>query len=110
MATPVNPYKDLAHLEIMSVEDMVMKDAPSCASLESTASGSGAVDPPLGSEGMKGSGSNKEKEEEMVDFEDHDFTVPPSFSREISKETLHIDNQPFVFWATLKIPLPKKPW
>jgi len=108
MATLVNPYQDLAQLETSLMEDVAMKDTHSQTRSESTTSGSGTVDPPLGSsKEVQGSGSNKERDKNIVNFKDPEFMLPPSFSREISAETLHNDKRPFIFWATLKIPLPE---
>jgi len=44
--------------------------------------------------------------EEMMDFVDDNFQLPPSFSWLISEETLHNDQYPFVLWAMLNISLP----
>jgi len=101
MTTPVNPYKDLAHLETTSVEDVAMKDTLSQTGLENKTGSSSAVDPPSSkSEEVQGSALEEEREEDMVNFEDSNLTLPPSFSQEILEETLWDDKQPFVFWAT----------
>jgi len=94
----------------MSLEDVAMKDTLSQTRSESATSDSGAINAPPGN-GDEGhdSGSNEEQEEDMVDFEDPEFTLPPSFNQEISEETLCDDECPFVLWATLKISLSEKP-
>jgi len=51
---------------------------------------------------------NRMAEEEIV-FEDTPFQIPPSFSRMINEETLRDDDRPYVFWALLRLPIPKDP-
>jgi len=46
--------------------------------------------------------------EEEITFEE-DFVIPPSFNHLINKETLHDDNHPYVFWASLCLPIPPNP-
>jgi len=45
----------------------------------------------------------------MLDFENEDFTIPPSFSHKLLEESLKDDEHLFVLWATLKIPMPENP-
>jgi len=42
-------------------------------------------------------------------FDEHPFQIPPSFSRPITKETLCDVDHPYVFWASLRLPIPKDP-
>jgi len=51
---------------------------------------------------------NHRPEEEVL-FEDTPFQIPPSFSRTINEETLRDDERPYVFWASLRLPIPKDP-
>jgi len=44
--------------------------------------------------------------EEVINFKE-DFQIPPSFSHLINKETLCDDNHPYIFWASLWMPIPK---
>jgi len=46
-------------------------------------------------------------EEEEIDFEENPFQIPPSFNQSIMEETLHNDDQLYVFWASLHLPIPK---
>jgi len=46
--------------------------------------------------------------EEEIAFEE-DFVIPPSFNRLINKETLRDDDHPYVFWASLCLPIPPNP-
>jgi len=71
----------------------------------STTGGSRAVDPPAEQE--QGSPAKSSKSEE-IDFENEDFTIPPSFGQELTKESLKDDDH-IVLWDNLKIPLPEKP-
>jgi len=50
--------------------------------------------------------SNNEGE---VDFDDQLFQIPPSFGWLITEETLHDDKCPYMFWASLHLPVPKDP-
>jgi len=84
-------------------EDAAMNDTSQGGSASATGS-SGVVDPPAAST----QDSDKHIEEE-IDHENEDFVVPPSFGRELSEESLKTDAIPYVLWANLKIPAPKKP-
>jgi len=44
--------------------------------------------------------------EEEINFEE-DFQIPPSFGRPINKEMLCDNDHPYVFWASLRMPIPK---
>jgi len=46
--------------------------------------------------------------EEEITFEE-DFVIPPSFNRPINEETLCDDDHPYVFWASLRLPIPLNP-
>jgi len=75
----INPY---ASAKANPDDDAAMNDTSQGSSASATGS-SGAVDPPAD----RSQESNKPIEEE-VDFENKDFTVPPSFARELSEESL----------------------
>jgi len=105
MTTLFNPYKQLVHGETQE-EDATMNNTLQ-AGLMSTTGGSGTVDPPM--EREQGSPTKSSNADEMVDFENKDFMVPPSFSHELSEESLKDDDHPFVLWANLKIPLLENP-
>ncbi len=92
-----NPYVGNANAD----EDAAMNKASQGGSASTTGS-SGAVDPPANQE-------QQESHDEEVDFESDDFAVPPSFGRELSEESLKTDANPYVLWATLKIPAPANP-
>jgi len=47
------------------------------------------------------------EEDEMVNFKNQDFNVPPSFGWDLLEDTLKDDKQPYVLWAMLKIPMPE---
>jgi len=87
-----NPYIGNANVD----EDAAMNEA-SQGGLASATGSSGAVDPPANQE-------QQASNDDEVDFESDDFTVPPSFSWELSEESLKTDANPHVLWATLKIP------
>jgi len=40
---------------------------------------------------------------------EEDEPLPPSFHRTITEEQLRDDDRPYVFWASLRIPIPKNP-
>ncbi len=42
-------------------------------------------------------------------FEDNTFQIPPSFGRPITEETLRDKDHPYVFWASLRMPIPPNP-
>jgi len=44
---------------------------------------------------------------EEIEFEENLFQIPPSFNRSINKETLHDDDHPYMFWASLCLPILK---
>ena len=46
-------------------------------------------------------------EEEEIDSEENPFQIPPLINQPINKETLHDSNHPYIFWASLKLPIPK---
>jgi len=52
---------------------------------------------------------DRRAEEEEIDFEESQFQIPPSFSRPITEETLRDSDHPYVFWASLRLPIPKNP-
>jgi len=61
--------------------------------------------------GLEGSDALADKayhEDEEINFES-DFQIPPSFSRPIMEETLHDATHPYVFWASLRFPIPQDP-
>jgi len=82
-----------------------MKDASQGGSASGTGS-SGAVNPPT--EKDKGLPEKSSKANE-IDFENEDFTIPPSFGQDLSEESLKDNEHPFVLLANLKIPLPENP-
>jgi len=49
--------------------------------------------------------------EEEINFKEEEspFQIPPSFSRSITEETLRDNDGPYVFWASLRLPIPEKP-
>jgi len=47
--------------------------------------------------------------EEEIDFEENPFQIPPSFNQSINEETLRDDDHPYVFWASLRLPILKDP-
>jgi len=48
-------------------------------------------------------------EEEEIDFEENPFQIPPSFNQLINEEMLWDNDHPYVFWASLKLLIPKDP-
>jgi len=42
-------------------------------------------------------------------FEDTPFQIPPSFGRPITEETLRDADHPYVFWASVRLPIPPTP-
>jgi len=42
-------------------------------------------------------------------FDENPFQIPPSFGWPITKETLCNADHPYVFWASLRLPIPKDP-
>jgi len=96
----INPY---ASANANPDDDAAMNNASQGGSASATGS-SGAVDPPADQDQEQ----NKTIDEE-VDFENKDFTVPPSFGCELLEESLKNDAHPYILWATLKILAPEKP-
>jgi len=45
----------------------------------------------------------------IFDHSESHFLIPPSFNRPITEETLRDDDHPYVFWANLRLPVPKTP-
>jgi len=54
-------------------------------------------------------GKQHDDEEEEINFKESQFQIPPSFSQSITEETLHDDNWPYVFWASLSLLILKDP-
>jgi len=52
-------------------------------------------------------GKTNNAEEEEIEFEENHFHIPPLFNQPITEETLQDDNHPYVFWASLCLPIPK---
>ncbi len=108
MSAPKNPYAKLMTIATGKEEDnILMHDSSPTSSKDS------------GFEGMCTTGedahNDKEQEkattpldEEEIDFEDNPFQIPPSFDWPITEETLCDDDQPYIVWASLCLPIPKE--
>jgi len=44
-----------------------------------------------------------------IPVEEEDEPLPPSYHRPMTEETLRDDDRPYVFWASIRIPIPEKP-
>jgi len=91
-------------LDTDDVENVSMQDSPS--SKNSGFEGSDA------DKGSDNNGSEQDKAHGTVEEEilfEKDFQIPPSFGRAINEETLQDDDHPYVFWASLRLPIPLNP-
>jgi len=106
MSQPHNPYASKAPAAVTTEDEdnVSMRDSPSSKNSSEEAH--------TQEEGMEDEERSQTKEndatEEEINFEE-DFQIPPSFSRPINEETLRDNDHPYVFWASLRMPIPPNP-
>jgi len=110
MSQPFNPYtKNTPHnvaMESTRDDDNVsMQDSPS--SKTSGFEESKQEEHSKKADNEHSSGKKDDNGEEEINFEESPFQIPPSFSCNITEETLHDNDRPYVFWASLWLPVPK---
>jgi len=104
MSQPRNPYASKAPTTVTTrdEENVLMHDSPSSKNSSEEAQTNDA--------GMEDDECSQAREshtlEEEVNFEE-DFQIPPSFSQMINEETLRDNDHPYIFWASLRMPIPK---
>ena len=51
----------------------------------------------------------QEDDDKAIEVEEEEEPLPPSYYRTLMEETLRDDDRPYVFWASIRIPIPEKP-
>ncbi len=109
MSPPANPYRQPAAVDTCEENDNEsMHDASPTSSKDSDFEGKHTADDEAHDTEAQGE-SNPPPDEEEINFEESTFQIPPSFSRPITEETLRDSDHPYVFWATLRLPIPVTP-
>jgi len=108
MSQPVNNFTNAASTVSTNadVDNVLMQDSPSSKN-------SGFEDhQDVPDHGTDDDGHNSYKDtsgdEEEIAFKE-EFMIPPSFNHPINEETLQDDDHPYVFWASLHLPIPPNP-
>ncbi len=105
---PSNPYQKNppAAVQMTNDDNISMKDS-SLSSKNSADSNAGQGNTQQNkdlSPHSKTSDANAES-----GFDENPFQIPPSFGRPITEETLCDADHPYVFWASLRLPIAKDP-
>jgi len=97
-----NPYAKTAQNQIDTNEDenVSMHNSPHSKTSNSDVLKTGAEDENWSQQHVL--------EEEEIEFDENPFQIPPSFNQLITEEMLHNNNHPYVFWASLRLPIPPK--
>jgi len=105
---PSNPYQKspLAAVQTIDDDNISMKDSsPSSKNSADSNDGQGDAqqnkDPPPR--------SKTSDADARSGFDENPFQIPPSFGRPITEETLRDTDHPYVFWASLRLPIAKDP-
>ncbi len=53
--------------------------------------------------------TQQEDEDKEIPVKEEEEPLPPSFHHTLMEETLRDDDRPYVFWASIRIPIPEKP-
>jgi len=104
MTTPHNPYATLAALRVSAlldkyVDPMEEESPRSSKELHETT--------PHGS--LQESQQQPDIEDKEIPVKEDEEPLPPSFHHTLTEETLCDDDRPYVFWASIWIPIPEKP-
>jgi len=96
-----NPYAKTAQNQIDTNKDenVSMHDSPHSKTSDSDTSKTGAED--------ENRSQQHVSEEEEIKFNENPFQIPPSFNRPITEETLRDNDHPYIFWASLRLPIPR---
>jgi len=104
MTTPHNPYVTPASLRVSALLDEYVdpmeEESPNSSkdTQESQKEGS--------TQGSQEQASPTDKE---IEVKEEDKPLPLSFHHTLMEETLWDDNHPYIFWATIRIPIPEDP-
>jgi len=60
-------------------------------------------------DGSQQSTTQENSKDKVIDIEEEDEPLPPSFPQTITEELLRDDDRHYVFWANIRIPIPKNP-
>jgi len=102
MTTPQNPYQKPSSLttaaSLEEYVDPMEEESPSSskASHESR-------------DGSQQSTTQENHQDKVLEIEEEDEPLPPSFQRTITEEILRDGDRPYVFWANIRFPIPEKP-
>jgi len=107
MATIQNPYAALENLQISTslneYGDPMEENSPTHSKQTPNLTTTPEESTPTSQTDL----TNKMNKE--VKVEEDETSLPPSFHHTITKEQLHNDDHPYIFWANIWIPIPKKP-
>jgi len=107
MSKPSNPYKKRPPTAVHTKDDdnvSMRDDSPSSKNSSDTQENEQSADAHNEDLSPRSKSSGDEG-----NFEDNTFQIPPSFGRPITKETLRNKDHPYVFWASLRMPIPQNP-
>ncbi len=100
-----NPYQKSPPAAVQTTDDdnVSMKD--------SSPSSKTSSDSNVGQGGSKDQSPRSKTSDVDGDggFDENPFQIPPSFGRPITEETLRDEEHPYVFWASLRLPIAKDP-
>jgi len=101
MTTTHNPYATPASLRVSAsldeYVDPMEEESPNSSKDTQDSQKEGSTQ---GSQ--EASLTNKE-----IEVEEEDEPLPPSFHRTLTEDTLRDDDRPYVFWVTIRIPIPE---
>jgi len=109
MSQPHNPYGNKAPhaLHTGNDDNVSMHDSPSSKNLGFDESKHELDKEHDEEESMQGRNNANKEDKEEINFDENHFQIPPSFNRNITEETLQDNDQPYIFWALLCLPIPK---
>jgi len=106
MSTPSNPYQKSPPTAVHTEADdnvSMRDDSPSSKNSSNTQNEHGD------DAHVEDSSPRSKSSGDEGNFEDTTFQIPPSFGRPITEETLRDKEHPYVFWASLRMPIPPNP-
>jgi len=104
MTTPHNLYVTLAALRILALLDEYVNPMEE----ESLQSSKELQETTLGGS-LQESQQQPDMEDKEIPIEEGKEPLPPSFHHTLTKETLCDNDCPYIFWASIQIPIPEKP-
>jgi len=103
MTTQHNPYATATLRASTSLEEYVDPMEEESPRSSTTSQDTSQPDSP------KESQKQQATDDAEIPVEEEDEPLPPSYHRPMTEETLRDDDRPYVFWASIRIPIPEKP-